>query len=60
MIEIEKYPCKDANEARAKEREWFERLNSNLNTKIPNRMMDFDENTLYASQYHKDNRDKII
>jgi hypothetical protein len=23
MIEIEKYPCKDANEATAKEREWF-------------------------------------
>jgi hypothetical protein len=28
MVEVEKYPCKDANEATAKEREWFERLNS--------------------------------
>jgi hypothetical protein len=28
MVEVEKYPCKDANEATAKKREWFERLNS--------------------------------
>jgi hypothetical protein len=27
MVEVEKYPCKDANEATAKEREWFKRLN---------------------------------
>jgi hypothetical protein len=37
MIEIEKYPCKDANEATAKEREWFERLNSSLNMIYPQR-----------------------
>jgi hypothetical protein len=37
MIEIEKYPCKDANEACAKERYWFERLNSTLNMKYPQR-----------------------
>ena len=35
MIEIEKYPCKDTNEARAKEREWYEVLNSKLNTICP-------------------------
>jgi hypothetical protein len=37
MIEIEKYPCKDANEACAKEREWFEILHSNLNLFFPQR-----------------------
>ena len=31
MIEIEKYPCKDSNEARAKERYWYEELKATLN-----------------------------
>ena len=37
MIEIEKYPCKDANEARTRERYWIELLKPSLNTEIPNR-----------------------
>ena len=37
MIEIEKYPCNDVNEARAKEREYYEKLNSSLNSKNPRR-----------------------
>ena len=40
MIQIEKYPCKDTNEAIAKEREWFERLNSDLNTNVPQRSIE--------------------
>jgi ferredoxin-like protein FixX len=60
MIEIEKYLCKDANEALTKEREWFERLNSRLNTKIPNRMSEFEfDANLYARQYNMDNKDII-
>ena len=35
MVEIEKYPCNDSNEARAKEREWYETLNANMNTYNP-------------------------
>ena len=35
MIEIEKFPCKDGNEARARERYWYEELNSSLNTIKP-------------------------
>jgi predicted RNA-binding Zn-ribbon protein involved in translation (DUF1610 family) len=35
MIDIEKYPCNDVNEAKKKEREWFENLNSKLNTYSP-------------------------
>jgi hypothetical protein len=37
MIEIEKYPCNDRNEATARERHYVELLNSNLNVNIPNR-----------------------
>ena len=36
MIECEKYPCNDSNEAAARERYWLESLNANLNTQIPN------------------------
>jgi len=35
MIEIEKYPCNDKNEACSRERYWYEQLNSNLNTYRP-------------------------
>jgi hypothetical protein len=66
MIEIEKYPCRDSNEARAKEREWFEILNSNLNTQHPNRSdqeykADNRDNILIQKkQYRADNRDNIL
>ena len=35
MIEIEKYPCKNSNEARAKERYWYEELKATLNSQLP-------------------------
>jgi hypothetical protein len=36
MIEIEKYPCKDGNEARARERYWYEQLpTKNMNSVSP-------------------------
>jgi len=37
MVEIEKFPCKDGNEAAARERYWYEQLNANLNKQVPNR-----------------------
>lgn len=37
IIEIEKYPCNSRNEACQKEQEWCYKLNSKLNTDIPNR-----------------------
>lgn len=37
MVEIEKYPCNDFNEATARERYWYEILNANLNMCVPNR-----------------------
>jgi hypothetical protein len=35
MIEIEKFPCCDNNEARARERYWFELINANMNSVKP-------------------------
>ena len=32
MIELEKYPCSDANEARKREKYWEDKLNPTLNT----------------------------
>ncbi len=40
MIEIEKYPCNDANEATARERFWYEELNAKLNSRFPQRSDD--------------------
>ena len=37
MIEIEKFPCKDNNEARTQERYWYEELKAKLNIQVPNR-----------------------
>jgi hypothetical protein len=50
MIEIEKFPCKDGNEARARERYWIEFYNSNLNCNIPNRT---------KKEYYVDNKKQI-
>jgi hypothetical protein len=50
MVEIEKYPCNDANEATAKERYWFEKLNSSLNMSVPNRS---------RVEYNETNREEI-
>ena len=37
MIEIEKYNCNDGNEARARERYWYEQLQAKLNMTYPQR-----------------------
>jgi len=47
MIEVEKYPCRDSNEAYARERHWLESLNASLNIQIPTRTQ---------KQYHEDNK----
>jgi hypothetical protein len=40
MVEIEKYPCNDLNEATKQERYWYEQLNSSLNTQYPARTIE--------------------
>jgi hypothetical protein len=50
MIEIEKYPCLDVNEATARERYWYEELQAKLNSIFPNRP---------KKEYYEANKDKI-
>jgi hypothetical protein len=50
MVRIEKYPCKDTHEATARERYWYETLNSQLNTIYPQRS---------RAEYLEDNKDVI-
>jgi len=57
MIEIEKFPCKDANEAKARERYWFENLNSTLNSRSPlDRIID---NSTRAKKWREEQPKKI-
>ena len=61
MVEIEKFPCSDKNEAVKKERYYYELLNSSLNTKSPNRTD--EEIKEYSKKYNKqryeDNKEVI-
>jgi hypothetical protein len=50
MIEIEKHPCKDKNEAEARERYWYDYFKSKLNSHCPQRN---------AQEYHQDNKEKF-
>jgi hypothetical protein len=59
MIVIEKYPCNDNNEARTRERYWYEQLNANLNQKKPIRTE--EEYREYSKMYqHTEQRKKYI
>lgn len=53
MIQIEEYPCNNANEARARERYWYETLSANLNCQVPNRTE--SEYSEYSKEYRKNN-----
>ncbi len=65
MIQIEKFPCNDSNEAHARERYWYENMNAKLNSCIPNRTEKEwrDENKdiikLYNVKYYDENKDHI-
>jgi hypothetical protein len=52
MVQIEHYPCNNSNEAGARERYWYEKLNSTMNTQVPNRT-----HVEYMTQYYQDNRE---
>lgn len=62
IIEIEKYPCNDNNEARARERYWFETLNSNLNCNNPFITNDEKQHYMknYMKNYREQNKDELI
>ena len=50
MLEIEKFPCGDLNEALARERYWYEKLKSKLNANKP--CTSDDEKVEYHKQYN--------
>jgi len=70
MIEIEKFPCKDNNEATARERFWYEQLNANMNSCVPNRSQKELKQIYYKNNkvelnhkhkiYYEKNKDKFL
>ena len=60
MIEVEKYPCDDGNEARARERYWYETLEATLNTDTPNQTTkEWRDKTNYNQKNYERNKIKI-
>ena len=65
MIEIEKFPCNDHNEATKQERYWYELLNANMNKLNPNRTkkeyQDANRDYLLMKkrEYHEKNKEEI-
>ena len=55
MLELEKYPCIDGNEASLRERYWYEQLNSTLNILHPGRTT-----TEISTTYYTKNKEKIL
>jgi hypothetical protein len=66
MIEIEKYPCIDGNEAKARERYYLELLNAQLNSQVPGRSIkeyreaNKEAYLLKNKQYYEQNKDDIL
>ena len=58
MIEIEKYPCKDANEARTRERYWYEELKATLNGQTP--IQTRKDILLRSKKYYENNKEVCI
>ena len=60
MIEIEKFQCVDGNEARKRERYWFELLSATLNPVVPSRTKTEyrEENPDKSKEYYRLNKDK--
>jgi hypothetical protein len=54
MLELEKYPCNDNNEATLRERHWMETLNAELNSKVPSRTA-----KEFRAVYLEENKDEI-
>ena len=57
MIEVEKFPCNDGNEARAREEYWRCHFNSQLNTKRA--YTTYEERLEQQKQYYGQNKDKF-
>lgn len=55
MIEIEKFPCADSNEARARERYWYDDIGAKLNLKKP--LTTTDEQIQASKDRYWENKD---
>jgi hypothetical protein len=62
MVEIEKYPCNDSNEAHARERHWYETLKASLNSNKPIRYHEefINYHKDYQKEYYENNKDELI
>ena len=62
MIEIEKYPCNDNNEACSRERYWYELLNANMNTVCPTFNVEKykEKYKEYNKEYYEQNKIQIL
>ena len=61
MIEIEKYPCNDGNEARSRERYYYELLNANLNmlTPIQSNEEILEYHKKYNIEYYQNHKERL-
>ena len=57
MVEVEKYPCNDGNEARARERYYYESLQPTMNTALPIKTNDDEKE--YQTKYKETNKERI-
>jgi hypothetical protein len=66
MIEIEKYPCKDVNEAISRERYNYELLGGTLNSCVPNRnrkerdYLNKDKIAEQTKQYREEHKEQLV
>jgi hypothetical protein len=70
MVQIEAFPCANGNEARARERYWYEQLKATLNTQYPNRSLkektrdnyikNAERNKEYTKQYKILHKEEIL
>lgn len=62
MIEIIKQPCKNITESHTLERHYYDLLNCNMNTVVPNRTQKeyYKNNKEYYKEYYKNNKDKLL
>ena len=56
MLEIEKYPCQDGDEARARERFWYEELEAKMNTLSPT--LNVEKRKEYFKKYAEEHREE--
>lgn len=65
MLEIEKFPCNDSNEAKLRERYWIENMKAKLNYQIPTRTnkeyreVKKEEIIINNKNYYSNNKEKI-